>query len=72
MGERAMTKQMGTLLLAIRQDPMLNPNEIPKGATVEILRTVEHEDFYSGKGYVILWHEKCYADVVDTSRVTLL
>ncbi|MCR8982649.1 hypothetical protein [Brevibacillus laterosporus] len=52
-------------LCAIEQSPKLTPDVIPKGVKVEILRMVEHGDFYSGTGYIIFWPEQYYADVVD-------
>lgn len=64
-------KLMGELLCDIKQSPELIPNFIPKGTSVEIIRKVEHHDFYSGKGYVIYWEEKAYADVVDVSRIKI-
>ncbi|MCR8980910.1 hypothetical protein [Brevibacillus laterosporus] len=59
-------------LCAIEQSPKLTPDVIPKGVKVEILRMVEHGDFYSGTGYIIFWPEQCYADVVDVSRVKII
>lgn len=67
-----MTKQMAKTLYDIEQNPELIPNVIPKGSLVELIREVEHVDFYSGKGYIIFWEEKAYADVVDISRVELI
>lgn len=67
-----MKKQMAITLYAIKQSPELVPNEIPVGKLVEVVREVEHKDFYSGKGYLIFWEEKCYADVVDKSRLEFI
>lgn len=67
-----MKKQMAVTLYPIQQSPELVPDEIPVGAIVEVVREVEHKDFYSGKGYLILWEEKCYADVVDISRLEFI
>lgn len=67
-----MQKKMAITLYAIKQSPELIPNEIPSGVTVEVLREVEHVDFYSGKGFLIFWEEKCYADVVDGSRLKFI
>lgn len=60
---------MARLLYDIPQAPELQPNIIPKGVSVEVVREVEHPDFFSGKGYLIFWAEKAYADVVDASRL---
>jgi hypothetical protein len=45
----------------------LHPNHIPAGVEVEVIREVKHRDFYSGTGYLILWHRKMYSVVVDPS-----
>lgn len=63
---------MAKLLFDIQQAPELLPNIIPKGTLVEVIREVEHQDFWSGKGYIIFWSEKAYADVVDRSRLQFL
>lgn len=67
-----MKPRFARVLDDITQCPQLVPDHIPMGSQVEILREVKHKDFYSGKGYVILWHEKCYADVVDVSKLEFL
>ncbi|KZR58345.1 hypothetical protein [Pseudobacillus badius] len=60
------------LLFDIEQASELVPNVIPKGTTVEVIREVKHQDFLSGKGYIIFWPEKAYADVVDSSRLEFI
>lgn len=67
-----MKKRMAITLYPIKQSPGLIPDEIPVGELVEVVREVQHKDFYSGKGYLIFWEEKCYADVVDTSRLEFI
>lgn len=64
-----MGKKMAKLLFDIQQASELIPNVIPKGTMVEVIREVEHQDFFSGKGYIIFWSEMAYADVVDASRL---
>lgn len=64
-----MEKRYAEVLMDIAQSPELVPDHIPKGVVVEIIREVEHADFHSGKGYIVYWKEKAYADVVDKSRL---
>jgi hypothetical protein len=64
-----MKKQMAETLFDIKQSPELIPNVLPKGVLVEVVREVDHKDFYSGKGYLIFWEQKAYADVVDSSII---
>ena len=64
--------RMARTLFDIEQSPHLIPNIIPKDSLVEVIREVEHPDFYSGKGYLIFWKEKCYSDVVDSSRLEFI
>ena len=66
-GLKKKQKQMAKTLHDVQQSPELTPNIIPKGAAVEVLREVKHDDFHSGTGYIIYWEPKAYSSVVDTS-----
>lgn len=65
-------KKLAETICDIPQAPELVPNVIPKGTVVEVIREIEHKDFFSGTGYLILWVDKAYADVVDVSRLKFI
>ena len=61
----------GTMKCNIYLGKLIVPHEIPEGTKVEVLKVIENNSFFSGKGYVIYWDDFCFAYVVDSARVSL-
>lgn len=65
-------KVFGTMLSNVHLGALMVPNMIPAGTKVEILKEIDDNCFYSGKGYVIYWEDFCFAYVTDRARVSII